>query len=246
MENSSNIVKYEYGQIAEKIYVLNILKCFGCIGVVFIHVNFPGLFGSVVERLSRFAVPVFFMISGFFAFDKNELIIKRRLKKILKILFVGSVLYFIQNVFSYAFRGVLNEFFIHFFQLKILFMAFVFCNWLASVLWYLIAMAETYALWYFVVKHNKENKFLSAIPFLFSLMIILNLICDSLNISWVFHTNFMTEAMPYFLLGYLIHKHKFILVKYHMYYYFLLFFFWGGLPFCQKLLKHLLISRVLE
>ena len=77
----------------EKKVKLNMLKGLACIGVLFIHISFPGTFGLVIARLSLFGVPIFFMISGYFAFDANPEIIKHRLFKILKIFFFSYVLY---------------------------------------------------------------------------------------------------------------------------------------------------------
>lgn len=42
------------------------IKGLACIGVVFIHVLFPEPWKDTVKCMSRFAVPVFFLISGFF------------------------------------------------------------------------------------------------------------------------------------------------------------------------------------
>lgn len=41
-------------------YSLDFLKGIGCIGVVFIHIFFPGVFGRIIMKISQFAVPVFF------------------------------------------------------------------------------------------------------------------------------------------------------------------------------------------
>ena len=38
---------------------LNFLKGIACMGVVFIHITFPGLFGQIVLCASGYAVPVF-------------------------------------------------------------------------------------------------------------------------------------------------------------------------------------------
>ena len=64
---------------------LNLVKGFACIGVVFIHVTFPGLAGEIISSASSYAVPIFFMIAGYYAFGKDEKTIKRRLVKIIKI-----------------------------------------------------------------------------------------------------------------------------------------------------------------
>ena len=57
---------------------LNLLKGFACIGVVFIHVTFPGVFGQIIKDAAGFAVPVFFLTSGFYSyFDDNEKAIRK-------------------------------------------------------------------------------------------------------------------------------------------------------------------------
>lgn len=64
---------------------LNLLKGFACIGVVFIHIQFPGKIGKLISMVSAYAVPVFFLIAGYYAFGKGTDTLKRRLLKIIKI-----------------------------------------------------------------------------------------------------------------------------------------------------------------
>jgi surface polysaccharide O-acyltransferase-like enzyme len=74
----------------QKSDVLNLFKGLACISVVFVHVHFPGITGIVVHRsFSSFAVPLFLMIAGYFAFGKDESVIKRRFFKILKLILFG-------------------------------------------------------------------------------------------------------------------------------------------------------------
>lgn len=48
--------------------MLNLLKGFACIGVVLIHIKFPGKTGDLIKYASAYAVPIFFLIAGYFAF----------------------------------------------------------------------------------------------------------------------------------------------------------------------------------
>lgn len=55
-------------------YCLDYLKGIACIFVVFMHCEFPGVMGIAVQAISRFCVPFFFMVSGWFCFrplDRN-------------------------------------------------------------------------------------------------------------------------------------------------------------------------------
>ena len=49
--------------------MLNFIKGIACIGVVFIHVGFPGKFGLIIAKLCQFAVPIFAMTANTFAED---------------------------------------------------------------------------------------------------------------------------------------------------------------------------------
>lgn len=64
-----------------------IASCF----VVFIHAPFPGETGKLVDCLARFAVPTFLMISGYFNYQAGSAAIARRLKHILSLILIGTV-----------------------------------------------------------------------------------------------------------------------------------------------------------
>lgn len=49
-------------------YCLDFIKGIACIFVVFMHCEFPGVLGTAVQAVSRFCVPFFFMVSGYFCF----------------------------------------------------------------------------------------------------------------------------------------------------------------------------------
>lgn len=61
--------------------------------VVFIHVLFPGKLGRLIDCLGRFAVPMFFMISGYFNYQASSATVLRRAKHIFKLIIGGTVLY---------------------------------------------------------------------------------------------------------------------------------------------------------
>lgn len=88
-------------------YCLDFIKGMACIFVVLMHVEFPGLTGTAVQAISRFSVPFFFMVSGYFCFrqflqksdDKNAavnggLIIRKKTLHIAKITLYASLFYF--------------------------------------------------------------------------------------------------------------------------------------------------------
>ena len=185
---------------------LNLLKGFACIGVVFIHIKFPGLFGQIVTCASTYAVPVFFMIAGYYAYGKGQAVITRRLIKIVKIFVCAYALFFLFNIAVASAQHNLESWLLNNFNWKTPIKYICFCTIdFAIPLWYLIAMIEVYLAWLFIVKNNKEGSALKAMPVLFVLQIILTAYCETKGLAWFWKINFITRGMPWFLLGYYLH-----------------------------------------
>ena len=53
----------------QKSSTLELLKLFTSYMVLFIHVKFYDKLGTVVETVARFAVPFFFLVSGFHSYE---------------------------------------------------------------------------------------------------------------------------------------------------------------------------------
>lgn len=71
---------------------LDMVKAICAYAVVLLHVHFPGNAGIIANVLARFAVPVFFMVSGYFCFrgDDTEFIrIGKKIRHVLKLMLVA-------------------------------------------------------------------------------------------------------------------------------------------------------------
>lgn len=96
---------------------MDLCKLIAAVFVVLIHVSLPDKTGEVVNTLARFAVPVFFAISGYFSFGISSDKIKSRAISILKIYFFATVFYVVwqclrAELFSnVAFKEVLGDYF---------------------------------------------------------------------------------------------------------------------------------------
>lgn len=55
-------------EIEQHNFCLDFIKGIACICVIFMHCEFPGTLGVVVQCMSRFCVPFFFMVSGYYSF----------------------------------------------------------------------------------------------------------------------------------------------------------------------------------
>lgn len=194
---------------SKKNRAVNILKGIACIAVVFIHVRFPGRFGNLVATMGAFAVPVFFMIAGYYSYGMNRITISRRCCKILRIFACAYVLALGYNlIFIARYEGYLNWFLRNYTWLTpikyCLFCAVDF----AIPLWYLIAMAEIYIFWSWIIKKEYETLMLRYMPILFIIQLLLTMICEGISLEWYFKVNFLTYALPWFLLGYFLRTKK--------------------------------------
>ena len=185
---------------------LNLLKGFACIGVVFIHVTFPGVFGQIIKDAAGFAVPVFFITAGYYACGKNTDVIKRRLIKIIQIFLYAYALYLIYYVVAALINHDLTNWAAKQFNWMTPIKYVVFCTVdFAIPLWYLIAMIEVYVAWLFIIKIGKEQQVIKWMPLLFVLQVVLTTYCETMSVDWYLKINFITRGMPWFLLGYYLH-----------------------------------------
>lgn len=73
--------------------------------VVFNHASFPGKLGGILVELGGFAVPIFFMICGYFNFQANSGQIARRTKHIVKLLLIGTFAYILWGCIATELEG---------------------------------------------------------------------------------------------------------------------------------------------
>ena len=70
------------------------MECFKLVAallVILIHAPFPGKVGNLIAAAGDVAVPMFFVISGYFTFGADQQTLKRRLKHLLRLYLQGIV-----------------------------------------------------------------------------------------------------------------------------------------------------------
>lgn len=186
--------------------MLDLIKSFGCIGVVFIHIMFPGEFGEIIKSISSYAVPVFFMITGYYAYGMDDKTIKRRLIKIIKIFIFAYILFMFSDV-SVAFKNhQIGEWVKNNYNIVSVIKCIFFCTiGFAVPLWYLVAQIETYVFWYVIVKTKKEDIAMRVMPLLFVLYVSITTFCTTMGYDWFWKVNFLTCSLSWYLLGYYLH-----------------------------------------
>ena len=146
----------------KKSVTLELIKLLAAYMVVFVHVPFYGKAGSIIDALARFAVPLFFFISGFFSYEISLEKIKKRTKRIVIITAFSSALYFLfrialllwfenmSAVVSY-FKGLL--------EIKSIINLIVFnLPFSSGHNWYLLALIYVYIIFYFITKFRLKEK----------------------------------------------------------------------------------------
>lgn len=186
---------------------LDILKCIACFLVICIHCPFPSEFGKYFNSISRCAVPIFFMITGFFYYktidNKNE---NKQIIKVLKLCIVSNVIYMIFNILCTIYSG---ESIINLlkstFSIKNIFEFLLLNNSpIAGHLWYLGALLYVLIIFKIFNKYNKVKILYIITPFLlicdlvfgkYSLLIIHN------EVPIIILRNFLFVGIPYFCIG---------------------------------------------
>ncbi len=186
---------------------LDLLKGICAFLVVTIHCPMiPGIAGEIVTAVNRIAVPVFFMITGWFyettvlrGREKGQII------KVLRLVIWSSLFYFVFNGLIAAVNGQLPDYFRSYLSIKtfVLFFALT-ASPFHGHLWYLSALLYVLILVGWFDRRFGRRKLYWLIPLLllcdliigkYSLLLWGREFPQSLVRNWVF------VGMPYFLLG---------------------------------------------
>ena len=199
---------------------LDVLKIIASYVVVFIHFKFSGLTGDIVDALARFAVPVFFMVSGYFAYSNSTEKIISKMKNIIKIYFWGAVIYIcfygILTLYDIGIKGAM-WYGISYFN-PVIVVKFIVFNVPRSSehLWFLVALIYVYGLHYFIAKWKiKESIYLWIGVVLLAIHLLLGVGLSSIGIVIPICVirNFLLVGYPFYCIGMLIRKNEDLIHK---------------------------------
>lgn len=174
-------------------YNLDTLKCIACLMVIYIHTQ------SIwyILLISKIAVPIFFLISGYFYTPQN---FKRQIKKLSIFTCIFLLLYILVHL---CIDGKI--FLIQLFTLKN-FIDFIFINSTTCIcepLWYLPASIYALSILHFFAKRSKTTILFIIIP----LLLIINIMLANMG-HIARYRNFLFTGLPYITIGYFIAQHK--------------------------------------
>ena len=193
---------------------MDFIKGIACVFVVFMHVEFPGHFGIAVQAISRFCVPFFFMVSGYFCFkpNANKEDTGKSIRK--KLSHVGRITFF-ACVFYIAFVLV-QQILLHNQNFTLSLLDLV--KWavfndpeiVAGQYWFLFALLYAYAIYGILELLNLRRL---EYPLAIVMFFIYVILAQGMHLAGVYVPNFvyrnwLVEAFPFFMLGHWIRENQ--------------------------------------
>ncbi len=186
---------------------LDILKCIAAFLVVCIHAPFQGKCGEYFVAIARCAVPIFFMITGFFYDNKmSDSKENKQILKIFKLCIISNIFYFIFKLFfciidnsdcPALLKAIINK--------NSLIKLFIFNESpIYGHLWYLNALLYVLIIMKFVNKHNLLKYVYLISPLLLLGDLIFgkySLLLLNREFPFIFVRNFLFVGIPYFCIG---------------------------------------------
>jgi len=207
--------------VRNKAYIpyLDIIKFILANLVVCIHFVIPGCLGDAIDCLARVAVPFFFIISGYYSYNSESVVLWRRFRRTNFILLGSSILYCIWGVWkTVGLSGLGISSFIHdkincATAIDFLFFS---VNPFSNHLWFLHALAVSYLFLILVLFAIRKEKarcmvLVSLLVILLCAHIVLGTIIPALSIEPIpkqYYRNAWLFGIPVFLIGYSIHIWK--------------------------------------
>ena len=194
---------------------LDVMKLVASYMVIFIHVLFPGKMGVAADALGRFAVPLFFFVSGYYAYGASPETIRARTVRLVRLSLFAFLFYIAYDglrMLLYLEFEQFIQFLTGWMNLKIFLKLVVFNTPVYNFhLWYLLACVYVYGLYYAAVKFAVPEKWiftLSGLALLVHLFLgeFLSIFHIVVPISLV--RNFALMGIPFFGFGLLARKYK--------------------------------------
>lgn len=177
---------------------IDFFRLIASVMVLLIHVPFPGTAGLFISNLSRFAVPFFLLVSGYYCSQHSA---QRKRRETAKLTIWGTVLYSVLNTVGSIVRGngfwgwlhpVLNM------EALMQFLLFNRAYFLTNMMYYLFMLLYVYTLYIWVC----NTRFLKYISYLsFALIPIGVLITDLWDCPWYYVGNWIFTGVPFFFIG---------------------------------------------
>lgn len=200
---------------------IDLFKAIAAYMVVFIHCCFKSPVGDIVDSIARFAVPFFFIVSGYYVYTCNyQKSLKKVYSKIIhlfKITFIGCLIY---SIWKICHLDNINQIKVWIFKIvkvnKIIKLILFNDTEIAIHLWFLFALIYCYVLYIIVNKY----KLLKIVNVMILILLIVNFLCDEFSVQVLGKTiptfcirNFLFCGFPFFMIGNLIYNKRDVICR---------------------------------
>ncbi|MCR5178658.1 MAG: acyltransferase family protein [Lachnospiraceae bacterium] len=191
---------------------LDVYKALAAIGVILVHIRFPGVVGSVFCSIGVCGVIFFFLISGYAIYgdNANDAVTKKlwvRFKRNAGITCIAVGIYFVFTVLTQICYGNVSDWMREFFKPVIL-LRMVFLGDFEMIygdpLWFLPALCYSYLLFILIYKLKLLRVAHAMMPVFLLLRIGMETYTNSFGADWHMSGNAIVGALPIMLLGHFI------------------------------------------
>lgn len=183
--------------------------------VVVGHIGLPGVITTYYSAAARFAIPFFFMTSGYFLYQAPPEKILRGLRKMLVAYGIAVLLYNLNTIWDLLVYGGFAAIPMYYAQHCNLTTLLVYLLFNVSPsfepLWFLLSMIYVQTIYYLVRRHHiSEKKWFvgTIVGFLLMQLLSEGLLLLGVSIPVFFYRNFLIMGCPLMGLGMLIRKHS--------------------------------------
>lgn len=207
---------------SNRVFGLDILKAICAFFVITIHAPFPGILGSCVIALARIAIPIFFMITGYFYSEtqhrKNEF---NQIKKMLMLCLLANTLYFLWGLLLNMFAGgQIAQYLSNTFSLKSIVKLLVLNESpFAGHLWYLGAILYVLIIVFFLYRTFPKHADI-VLMVVTPLLLVTDLIFGKYSLlllqreyPFIRVRNFLCVGIPYFSIGFFLKEYDSVISK---------------------------------
>lgn len=193
---------------------LDLLKTISAFMVICIHVPFPGIVGTIITPLTRIAVPLFFMITGYYySSTKERNRVNKQFHKVIHLFIGANLLYLLWNLIKACIsNGSVTIEISRMFGVKSM-LKFILLNEspFGGHLWYLGAILYVLLIILIFEKKWNREKLYPAVPFLLVADLVFgkySLLLFGRTVPLILVRNFLCVGLPYFLIGDWLHTHN--------------------------------------
>lgn len=184
--------------------VLRVVTAIAAFCIVIIHCNLTGTYGNFATALSRFAVPYFFMVSGYFLFSEKGYLqrLPNKIWNTIKLIILLKGIFLIIDLVLFTYGT---------FDLSTLLYRFVISSHYNQHVWFLYALLALYVFCYFAAKHNYNLAKL--IPVSIAILLIDLTFTEFLPIAGLDTIEIGSKIYPFigisfFVIGYYLHQNS--------------------------------------